>query len=334
MDRTIVVSSEADREAFASLAGEAKHDPHLDGDEHLLALHGEKPLARCSLWWRATPALEQHKVGYIGHFATRTAAPVATAARELFDLACRRLTEHGCTLAVGPMDGSTWQRYRLVTERGIDPPFFLEPDNPDEWPGYFRDAGFVPLAHYTSARDLDLSRLDPRTDALAQRMRSLDVHIRQLDAARFVEEVDRMYEVSLASFASAFLYSPIDRAQCLAQYAPLERFIRPELVLIAEQAGMPVGFIFAIPDWLQAQRGTTIDTAIVKTIAILPDEQYSGLGALLLSLCRKRIVDLGYSSAIHALMHDANVGSRRLSDRFGKTMRGYTLFARSLAPAT
>jgi len=29
------------------------------------------------------------------------------------------------------MDGSTWHRYRLPTERGAEPTFFLEPDNPE-----------------------------------------------------------------------------------------------------------------------------------------------------------------------------------------------------------
>lgn len=341
MDRTIVASSHAELQAFCSLA-EPKHEPaQLDGDAHLLALRDDEPSARCTLWWHATSALDGHRVGYIGHFATHADAPTradapaySDSARGLLDHACRRLFDQGCTLAVGPMDGSTWQRYRFVTERGADPPFFLEPDNPDAWPGHFGDAGFAPLARYTSARDLDLRRLDPRAGDLAARMRSLDVQIRQMDPRGFAAEVDRIYDVSIASFAAAFLYSPIDRAQCHALYAPLERFVRPELVFIAQQRDVPVGFVFAIPDWLQAQRGAAIDTAIVKTIAILPDPQFSGLGGLLLSQCRQRIAELGYTQAIHALMHDANTGSRRLSDRFGTTIRRYTLFSKALAPAT
>jgi L-amino acid N-acyltransferase YncA len=335
MDRIIVASSDAELQAFGAFGGEPKDKPaRLEGDQHLLALRDDEPHARCTLWWRATPMLDRHKVGFIGHFAVGADAPALStdAVRLLLDDACRRLFEQGCALAVGPVDGSTWQRYRFVTERGLEPPFFLEPDNPDEWPGYVRDAGFAPLAHYTSAIDVDLGRLDPRAGELAKRMQSLEVRIRQFDPAHFAAEVDRMYHVSVKSFAAAFLYTPIDRTQCLAQYAPLERFIRPELVLIAEREDVPVGFAFAIPDWLQAQRGAAIDTAIIKTIAILPEPQYSGLGGLMLSMCRVRIAELGYARAIHALIHDGNVGSRRLSGRFGTTMRGYTLFARTLAP--
>ena len=297
-----------------------------DGDEHLLTLRDGNAQARCSLWWQALPTPDEGRLGYIGHFAARS----KTAAYDLLDRACRRLVQQGCTLAVGPIDGNTWRRYRLVTERGDEPMFFLEPDNPDEWPGYFRDAGFEPLTHYTSAIDRELRALDPRVEDIAGRMRLLDVHIRHMDPARFDDEVNRIFEVSLVSFRKAFLYSSIDREQCRTLYEPLKQFIRPELVLIAERGDTPAGFVFAVPDWLQAQRGAVIDTVVVKTIAILPQHEYAGLGALLLSQCRSRIAELGYTRAIHALMHDANVSSRRLSDRFGQTMRGYTLFARPL----
>ena len=57
-----------------------------------------------------------------------------------------RLAAERCTIAIGPVDGNTWQRYRLITEPGTEPPFFLEPDNPDAWPGQFTAAGFTPLA--------------------------------------------------------------------------------------------------------------------------------------------------------------------------------------------
>src|SRR5438270_14000352 len=84
--------------------------------------------ARCSLWWERTPLWPQHRLGLIGHYAARD----AEAAADILRLACARLAEQQCTLAAGPIDGNTWQNYRLITERGDEPPFFLEPDHPDE----------------------------------------------------------------------------------------------------------------------------------------------------------------------------------------------------------
>src|SRR5438874_698109 len=94
--------------------------------------------AHCSLWWSNTPCLSGQRVGIIGHYA----AYDADAAMHMLHLACKELARQGCTLAVGPMDGSTNRRYRLVTERGTEPPFFLEPDNADDWPDHFTSSGF------------------------------------------------------------------------------------------------------------------------------------------------------------------------------------------------
>lgn len=326
MLRTVSVS-DGDREAFCSLPGGMPLlATALDGDEHLLTFDGSEAQARCSLWWRATPSLDGRRLGYIGHFAATNAG----CAQHLLDQACRSLTAHGCQLAVGPIDGSTWKRYRLLTERGDEPPFFLEPDNPDDWPSYFSAADFQKLAHYTSAMTHDLQTPDPQVAETAERMRELGVHLRQMDPQAFSDEVDRIFDISAVSFQKSFLYSPIERSECAALYEPLKQYIRPELVLIAQRQETPVGFIFALPDWLQAQRGAPVDTVVVKSIAILPQREYAGLGRLLFARCHERIAQLGYKRAVHALMHDDNKGSRRLSDRFAKTIRGYTLFARSL----
>ncbi|NJO83695.1 MAG: hypothetical protein HC828_13420 [Blastochloris sp.] len=75
-------------------------------------------MARCSLWWRATPPHHIERVGVIGHYAVRD----AEAATALLTFACEYLAEQGCTLAIGPMDGTTWQRYRLSPSRAASRP--------------------------------------------------------------------------------------------------------------------------------------------------------------------------------------------------------------------
>ena len=94
-------------------------------------------------------------VGLVGRYRADSKASGAA----MLSAACRLLAGRGCKLAVGPMDGSTWRRYRLVTETGSRLPFFLEPDNPPEWPAHFAAAGFVPLARYDSAMTSSLDGL-------------------------------------------------------------------------------------------------------------------------------------------------------------------------------
>ena len=282
-------------------------------------------VARCSLWWRSTPAYQGHTVGYVGHYAVSD----PEAAPALLDAALNRLAAERCTLAVGPVDGNTWQRYRLLTERGAEPPFFMEPDNPDEWPGQFTAAGFTPLAQYYSALNNNLTADERRLADLEQRVAERGITVQPLRAECFDEEIRRVHALSLVSFRDNFLYTPISEADFLAQYTPIRPHLLPNLVLLAERGSELIGFIFAIPNLLQAQSGQAVDTAIVKTMAVHPDYGGIGLGSLLMARCHKNIHAAGFTRAIHALFHEAN-RSGRISGHTAQVIRRYTLFARPL----
>jgi len=264
-------------------------------------------------------------VGLVGHYAARD--PEAGVA--VLTHACGRLAAQGRALAVGPMDGSTWRRYRLVTHRGDEPPFFLEPENPDDYPRQFVSAGFAPLAGYTSAVIEPLDADDPRVADASRRLREAGVVIRNFDPARFEDQLRHVYDVSVRAFADNFLYTPISEEEFLAQYSGLRRVLRPELVFLAEDAGTPVGFAFVTPDLSQAARGRPIDTMILKTLARVPGNRYAGLGAVLTARSHEAAQKLGFRRAIHALMHDQNPSQKLSRDR-ARTIRRYTLYARRL----
>lgn len=330
MVNILAVESAGARARFCSLAGLSALTPEMiersHADAHWILDEGDGTYARCSLWWTHAPAVPGQKIGIIGHYA----ACDADAARQLLRFACDELARRGCTLAVGPMDGSTNRRYRLLSERGTEPLFFLEPDNPDDWPEHFTGSGFEPLANYYSALQEGIERTDPRVPALAEQFAGEEVAIRSLDSAHFDEEVRRIHRVVAASFQNNMLASPIDEEDFLEQNRPLKPYVRPELVLLAEREGEPVGFVFALPDWLQARRGEEIDTLIVKTLAVHPAYSGRGLATLLAGRLRETAHDLGYTRAIHALMHERNV-SRYISEtNRGRIIRRYTLYARRL----
>ena len=330
MDYLLSASTPADLERRQSPADPLSLDPEAlrrDAPDRHWMLPGERGVlrARCSLWWTRTPSLLGHRVGLVGHYAARDAA----AGGLLLERACRELARRGCSVAVGPMDGSTWRRYRLVTERGGEPTFFLEPDNPDDWPDHFIALGFQPIAHYVSAVSAGLGREDPRVGHIAERLSAQGIRVRPLDPQRAEDDLRRIYAVSAVSFRNNFLYTPIAESDFLAQYRALLPTLRPELVLIAEAADQAVGFIFAVPDLKQAERGRPVDTVVVKTLAVLPERAHAGLGSLLLAACQGAASRLGYTRAIHALMHEQNA-SRNLSRRYAQPMRRYALFGKAL----
>lgn len=281
--------------------------------------------AEALLWWNEVPTMPGERLGVIGGF--KAGSPETAA--DVLQRACARLRENGCTRAVGPMDGNTWRRYRFVTEAGTEPPFFLEPANPPEWPRWWESAGFAPLAQYYSAATEKLERVDPRLDEAAARVREAGIRLRQLDVGRFEEELGRIYDVSVIGFQENFLYTPLPRADFLAQYQTVRPLVRPELVQLAERDGRAVGFMFAIPDLAQAQRGEPVTNVIMKTIAVLPEFGGIGLGGLMFAQVHAAAARLGFKRAIHALMHETNK-SRRMSAHYGDVIRRYTLFARRL----
>ena len=99
--------------------------------------------------------------------------------------------------------------------------------------------------------------------------------------------------------------------------------------MIATHEDEPVGFALGLPDWLQAQRGETVNTLIIKSIGVVPKPTYKGLGHLMWARLYAAASELGYSRAIHALMHEAYRTNVVVGDRV-KTIRRYALYARRL----
>jgi GNAT superfamily N-acetyltransferase len=330
----VTVKSASDRSALVEARGlpgfDARKLEQHAVDAHLCALGNNQEIrAHCSLWWEKTPPLAGHRVGAIGHYAGIDGAD----ALALLGEAEARLRAERCTIAIGPMDGNTWRQYRFVTGAGEiqpeEPAFFLEPTNPAEWPRNFEAAGFSPIAQYYSALNSDLARPDERIAAIFARLQDAGIQIHSAHGRALEEELRRIYEVSRIAFTQNFLYTELPQSAFLAQYTPILGRIQPELILLAERGPELVGYLFAVPDFAQTQRGTSINTAIIKTVAILPQAELRGLGSVLVARAHQAAHKLGFQRAIHALMHENNV-SRNISRHYAQIMRQYTLYGMEL----
>lgn len=311
-----------DSTGWSAQSIEAEHS-----DSHVL-LHDKdnNVLARCSLWWRDTPLLEGKKIGAIGHYA----ATAAGHSEELLKVATRELRNQGCKIAVGPLDGNTWRRYRAVVEQGDLPPYFLEPTNPDTWPAYLERSGFAQLSHYVSEINPDIVHRQPQLGSLRDKFRKQGVTISPLQSENVDAELTGIYEVVRKSFADSFLYTPLELTDYKALYAPLIRQVQPELVLLARRNNEVIGFIFAVPDLLQARDPAQIDTIVIKTVAVNPDPRNSGLGRVLIVDLVENAIAAGYRQAISALMQVTN-RSQQISKDCAGPMRRYALYAKDLA---
>jgi GNAT superfamily N-acetyltransferase len=248
---------------------------------------------------------------------------------ELLRIVAERLTGEGAVRVLGPINGGTWGRYRVVLHDAVagdaEPAYLSEPWNPAEYPLHFGRAGYRVAASYESAIVEDLAEADPRRDALAERIRARGLAVRPLDAARFDEELRALYEVSVTAFAENLYYSPIAFDEFRARYLPLRPLLDPQLVRLAEDAdGRLLGFVFAFPDLLTLRDGRPT-RAVLKTLATAPAARGLGLGTFLTDEVRRLAHEKGYASLIHALMQADNA-SVSISRHTARVFRRYALY--------
>lgn len=315
---------------FAAVRGRMPYptpdEPVPDGARCLLARRGGEPVARLAF----TVGDDLHgapgRTGLIGWYECLD----ASAGVDLLARAARMLAEEGAVRVLGPINGSTWGRYRLMlptesADAATEPPYLSEPTNPPEYPSHFEAAGFRAAALYESALLERVAEPDPRRDDLAERLRARGATVRPLDLDRFDGELRALYDLSVAAFARNLYYSPIGFEEFRARYLPLRPLLDPELVRLAQDAeGRLLGFVFAFPDLLAVRDGRPT-RAVLKTLATAPAARGLGLGTFLADEVRRVAHEKGYASVVHALMQTDNA-SVSISRHSARVFRRYALY--------
>jgi len=303
----------------------------------LIAESSDTPLLHAGLWFENTPAYQGQTIGTIGgcELGKQTSAQ---AVQFLAD--CAHYLHHSqhCQSVVGPMNGNTWLKHRLVIESNNRHPFLMEPIEPEHFLQTFQDAGFSILSEYSSSL-IDLTTDQPDFSSLETRFTQRGIHIRPINLESFQTDLISLFNLSLQCFSNNFLYTPIDQSTFVQKYKASQQHITPEFVLLAERKtnASPgnqkelVGYVFGIPD-LSAIQQNKPPALIVKTLAVLPDRAFSGLGSVLVAQAHQHAKKQGYTEAIHALQHENNT-SHRISHRFNATpFRRYALMKTTLSP--
>ena len=295
-----------------------------------LALSADgRPLARCAALWNDAMRLDGETPGLVGFFAARDDATDAACA--VLDAAVRSLGEdHGARLVVGPLDGTTWDAYRLALPEAGPLRFLPDVATPPHYPALFEAAGFSKLADYTSTALTPDFDTWARLDRASARFAARGVRVEPFDPTRAERDLLDIFAVARVAFARAFLYTPISEEGFLARYRPVIPRIVPDFVRIArDAAGAPAGFIFALPNPLAPADAPEL---VVKTLAIRPDPALRGLGAWLVEDIHKRAADSGFRTVYHALMHESN-DSANITARSARIVRRYRLYVRKSSVA-
>ena len=295
------------------------------GPDAILELPDAGPTtARCALWWQqplqTAASTDGGAIGRIG----RLEASTASGAHQLLEGACAELRRQGCRSVLAPLDGDTWQPYRVLAPGQDQASAFIgEPDLPSVWADWLTAAGFGVRARYLSALCSDLQRRRPRPSWRgAWRIEPLAEH----PIEDLLEPIRRLIVIGFAG-------QPLFRAPELEEFRGLWRPWRDLLdrrfSLLAFEDGELVGLLLAHGDHPDGA-STGGERAVVRTLVVHPGRRWAGLGRLLLETCHGLAADAGCRGVIHALMHDPGA-SLTLSRPYAQPLRRYWLMGRSLA---
>ncbi|HEU0076669.1 MAG TPA: hypothetical protein VFQ76_03410, partial [Longimicrobiaceae bacterium] len=222
------------------------------GAECLVAYHAGRPVARLAMG--VVPRLHgapgpSGVAGWYEALDGEAGTALLVRAREV-------LAERGAARVLGPMNGSTWKRYRLALppESGepAPTPFLTEPVNPPDYPSHFVAAGYTVAAEYESRaapRPAGTSTEPAKPPAAPDAPLPDGVRIEPLDPERFDDALQEIFDLSAAAFAENLYYTPIAFAAFAAAYQKVRPLLDPELVRLARGAdGRLLAFVFAFPD--------------------------------------------------------------------------------------
>ena len=226
---------------------------------------------------------------------------------------------------IGPMNGSTWHRYRFA-KGDVEKSFFLDVNNPDYYNQQFISAGFGVIAEYCSNLDENLSHDPSALEKMEKHFQSKKAKLRNIDLEQLESELFKIGKFSNLAFGDNFLFTPIAEEKFVGMYKQLKQVMDPRFIWIVENEENEIESIFfAIPD-ITNQESKNL---IIKTIAVKKNSPFRGIATFLSRKLNMIASTQGYDNIIHALMIKGNE-SLNASKKYGVEMKNYALYGKTL----
>ncbi len=198
------------------------------------------------------------------------------------------LRERGMTVMRGPMNFSTNEECGFLIEGFDQPPMLMTPFNPP----YYNDL----MVRYgmQKAKDLYAFIYDVK-EALPEKVLRVAViaekrgiSVRRVEKKNFDEEMQVFKEVYNSAWEKNWGFIPLTDEELHYLGERLKQIVVPELTLIAEDNGTPVGFMGLLPDFnfvLRHMKGRLNPLTIAK--ALFYSKRVTDLRLLLLGIKRE-----------------------------------------------
>ena len=282
--------------------------------------------------WHNRPDYNGRKTSYIGNVNIHE--KYRKDEEQLFNKIFEELKKEGIETIIGPLNGTTWNTYRYVTEKGNGKPFLLEPWNEDYSVSLFEKLDFKHLAGYISTVMEGMNsdgrkNLNKKIEKLKKFDYYKDIKVESAENKDLLTVLNKVYDLTVEAFKNNFLYSELEREIFLKMYMSYEDKIVKKFFKMLYLKGELIGYVFGIPDYTELGHKGKIDTIILKTIAVSPEYNGKGMGYILINSLIEEAEKEGYENVIYALMHESNV-SKNIGLLLGNILRRYTLFIKEL----
>jgi len=293
----------------------------------VILLERDTEIAKATCYFENTPEVDGKNIGTIGEFETNNEENGIKVLEKCEEI----LREKGVKLIVAPMNGNTWKKYRTLKYSNGEPVFLLENVNPMEHNEMLQKAGFKELHTYTSTKGLIKDAYESETlDIIESKLVEEKIVIRKFDKTNYMNDLRKIYNVSVKSFNRNPFYTPISEEEFIKQYEPYINMVDEELILIAEKEGQEVGFVFCIPDFNEFKREGKLSTLILKTIAVLPEYEDLAIGNILLRHIAKTAQSKNFEKWIFAFMYSNNTSQKMAKRNKTEVIREYALYGKEL----
>ena len=259
------------------------------------------------------------------------------ASRALFQAAGDWLHAQGMTCIRGPANPTLNYECGLLIEGFDTPPFFMMTHNRPWYAQLVEDAGFGKIEDMFAfwGETSMLGGLDPKLVTMVEGVKErFGVTVRPLDRRRFADEVRTFLHIYNESLGGTWGFVPLTSGEIDHMAASLKYLIEPELTLVAEVEGKPVGAVFCLLDYnprIKAIDGRLFPFGFLRLLwnkraikrlraistNVIPEYQAWGIGLVLMNGLYERFMKWGLREVEFSWVLESNYLSRRTLERGG-----------------
>jgi len=233
----------------------AEHNPFIKKNPVVLYVcyKANRPVGRIAgIINKVHNGVHKDKTGFFGFFESIDDEAVAAT---LFRSALEWVKKQGADSLRGPTNFSVNDVAGLLVEGFHEPPFVLMPYNPPYYERLYRQNGFdMVMRFFAYDVNQDTVRFPDFVNRMEKRLEESHIKIREFNFFEMDNEFKILTDIFNKSWNENWGFIPFSFDEAVEEFRKVKSFARPDLILIAENQGEPVGFALALPDINQALR--------------------------------------------------------------------------------